>query len=63
MSMAGTESSEDGSGYAEPPHILEIDPTCRYIRVKFCLLFYFVFLLSLRLIKEKIQEKRKAMTV
>nr|XP_023904748.1 probable serine/threonine-protein kinase WNK6 isoform X1 [Quercus suber]POE45106.1 putative serine/threonine-protein kinase wnk6 [Quercus suber] len=34
MSMAGTESSKDGSGYAEPPHILEIDPTCRYIRYK-----------------------------
>ena len=35
MSLAGTESSEDGSGHAEPPDpdVLEIDPTCRYIRV------------------------------
>nr|CAC09581.1 protein kinase [Fagus sylvatica] len=36
MSLAGTESSEDGSGHAEPPDpdVLEIDPTCRYIRYK-----------------------------
>lgn len=63
MSMASSESSKDGSGYAEPPHILEIDPTSRYIRVRLCLLFCFVFLLSLRLINEKIQEKGKAMMV
>ncbi|KAK7358854.1 hypothetical protein VNO77_00794 [Canavalia gladiata] len=36
MSLAGTESSEDGAGHLEPPDpdVLEIDPTCRYIKYK-----------------------------
>lgn len=35
MSLAGTESSEEGAGHPEPPDpdVLEIDPTCRYIKV------------------------------
>ncbi|KAL2342942.1 hypothetical protein Fmac_004227 [Flemingia macrophylla] len=36
MSLAGTESSEEGAGHLEPPDpdVLEIDPTCRYIKYK-----------------------------
>ncbi|CAJ1937879.1 unnamed protein product [Sphenostylis stenocarpa] len=36
MSLAGTESSEEGAGHLEPPDpdILEIDPTCTYIKYK-----------------------------
>lgn len=36
MSLAGTESSEEGIGLSEPPdpHVVEIDPTCRYVRYK-----------------------------
>ncbi|KAJ1412939.1 Serine/threonine-protein kinase, active site [Sesbania bispinosa] len=36
MSLAGTESSEEGAGHSEPPDpdVLEIDPTCRYIKYK-----------------------------
>jgi len=35
MSLEGTESSEDGAGYLEPPDpdCVEIDPTCTYIKV------------------------------
>lgn len=35
MSLAGTESSEEGAGLLEPPdpNIVEIDPTNRYTRV------------------------------
>ncbi|XP_057748483.1 probable serine/threonine-protein kinase WNK7 [Arachis stenosperma] len=36
MSLTGTESSEDGAGHPEPPDpdVLEVDPTCRYIRYR-----------------------------
>ncbi|KAK7399405.1 hypothetical protein VNO78_10587 [Psophocarpus tetragonolobus] len=36
MSLAGIESSEEGGGHLEPPDpdILEIAPTCRYIKYK-----------------------------
>ncbi|KAL5053291.1 hypothetical protein RYX36_033973 [Vicia faba] len=36
MSLAGTESSEEGAVHPEPPDpdVLEIDPTCRYIKYK-----------------------------
>ncbi|XP_027919700.1 probable serine/threonine-protein kinase WNK6 isoform X5 [Vigna unguiculata] len=36
MSLEGTESSEDGAGYLEPPDpdCVEIDPTCTYIKYK-----------------------------
>ncbi|XP_027341621.1 probable serine/threonine-protein kinase WNK6 [Abrus precatorius] len=36
MSLTGTESSEEGAGHLEPPDpdVLEIDPTCRYIKYK-----------------------------
>lgn len=35
MSLEGTESSEEGAGYLEPPDpdFLETDPTCTYIKV------------------------------
>jgi WNK lysine deficient protein kinase len=35
MSLADTESSEEGSGILEPPgpDVIEIDPTSRYLRV------------------------------
>lgn len=37
--MVGTESAEDCGAHAEPPDpdVLEIDPTCRYIKVFFFL--------------------------
>lgn len=36
MSLAGTEGSEEGAEHLEPPDpdVLEIDPTCRYIKYK-----------------------------
>ncbi|XP_019434510.1 PREDICTED: probable serine/threonine-protein kinase WNK7 isoform X1 [Lupinus angustifolius] len=36
MSLAGAESSEEGTGLPEPPDpdVVEIDPTCRYVRYK-----------------------------
>lgn len=35
MSSVGMAVSEDAAVYAEPPDpdVLEIDPTCRYVRV------------------------------
>jgi len=48
MSLEGTESSEDGAGYLEPPDpdCVEIDPTCTYIKVIW-LLYLCLYLLSL----------------
>lgn len=38
MSAVGSEGTEGSMGLPEPPdpNILEVDPTCRYVRVKFC---------------------------
>lgn len=49
MSLAGTESSEEGAGHSEPPDpdVLEIDPTCRYIKVMQLSIFYTAFYLFL----------------
>lgn len=46
------ESSEDGAAHAEPPDadVLEVDPTCRYIRVLLWL-FYFCSLIFLLYLK------------
>lgn len=43
------ESSEDGGSHSEPPDpdVLEIDPTCRYIRVMFWLSYFVIWLYSL----------------
>jgi hypothetical protein len=43
------ESSEDGGSHSEPPDpdVLEIDPTCRYIRVMFWFSYFVIWLCSL----------------
>jgi hypothetical protein len=47
--LADMESSEDGGSHSEPPDpdVLEIDPTCRYIRVMFWFSCFVIWLYSL----------------